>query len=48
MGLTDLPKDLNIDTEAKLQLFGYRNPENLSTYTISFLRTGLKDVPQRG
>ncbi|MFK7808559.1 MAG: helix-turn-helix domain-containing protein [Saprospiraceae bacterium] len=51
MNITHLPKDLKIDTSAPVQLFDYRNPVNiqktkinLSKNTISFLRTGVKEV----
>ncbi|MGK0390214.1 MAG: AraC-like DNA-binding protein [Maribacter sp.] len=51
MKITTLPKDLKIDTEDNLQLFNYRNPQNilkskinLSKNTISFLRRGTKEV----
>jgi AraC-like DNA-binding protein len=51
MEITILPKDLKIDESDHLQLFNYRNPHNilkskiqLSKNTISFLRTGTKEV----
>lgn len=51
MQITVLPKDLKIDTSDNLQLFNYRNPQNLlkskielSKNTISFLRIGTKEV----
>ena len=51
MTITTLPKDLKIDTSNRLQLFDYKNPQdvqktkiNLSKNTISFLRTGVKEV----
>ena len=51
MEITILPKDLKIDASDNLQLFNYRNAQdirktkiNLSKNTISFLRTGTKEV----
>lgn len=51
MEITILPKDLNINETEHLQLFNYRRRQdiqktkiNLSKHTISFLRTGTKEV----
>lgn len=51
MEIITLPKDLKINTSAKIQLFNYKNSQNilktkinLSKHTISFLRTGMKEV----
>ncbi len=51
MEITVLPKDLKIGASENLQLYNYRRTEdlqktkiNLSTNTISFLRTGTKEV----
>lgn len=51
MEVTILPKDLKIDSSSTLQLFNYRSTQNisktkinLSKHTISFLRTGTKEV----
>lgn len=51
MEITVLPNDLKIDLSNNLQLFNYRNTQdilktkiNLSKNTISFLRTGTKEV----
>lgn len=51
MGITVLPKDLKIGESQDLQLYNYRRTEdikktkiNLSKNTISFLRTGTKEV----
>ena len=51
MEFTILPKDLNIDAAQNLQLYNYKRTEdlpktkiNLSKNTISFLRTGTKEV----
>jgi AraC family transcriptional regulator, exoenzyme S synthesis regulatory protein ExsA len=51
MKITVLPKDLKIDESENLQLYDYRRTEdiqktkiNLSKNTISFLRTGTKEV----
>ena len=51
LGITILPKDLNLNESKDLQLFNYRKTQgiqktkiNLSKNTISFLRTGTKEV----
>lgn len=51
MEITALPKDLKIDESKNLQVYNYRRTEdiqktkiNLSKNTISFLRTGTKEV----
>jgi AraC family transcriptional regulator, exoenzyme S synthesis regulatory protein ExsA len=51
MKITVLPKDLKIDESENLQLYDYRRTKdiqktkiNLSKNTISFLRTGTKEV----
>jgi AraC-like DNA-binding protein len=51
MEITILPRDLSIDTSAGLQLYNYRTYQDiqktkisLSKNTISFLRTGTKEV----
>lgn len=51
MEITTLPKDLKINSKGGLQVFNYKNPKdinktkiNLSKNTISFLRTGTKEV----
>lgn len=51
MKITILPKDLKIDTSSPIQLYNYRTYQNiqktkinLSKNTISFLRTGTKEV----
>jgi len=51
MQITTLPQDLSIPSVDSIQLYDYRNPEdivktkiNLSKHTISFLRLGTKEV----
>jgi len=51
MEITVLPKDLKLNESEHLQLFNYRRTQdvqktkiNLSKNTISFLRTGTKEV----